>query len=207
MSSECVAIAFNNFFFLLTALFITKVYNGIQTYRRSVSLSPLTIIFFLLTTLFITKVYSGIQTYRRSVSLSPLTIFFFLLTALFITKVYSGIQTYRRSVSLSPLTIFFFLLTALFITKVYSGIQTYRRSVSLSPLTIIFFLLTAQLSLRLTVQWHPDVSSECATVAVPLKIIFSFFSSSFNLYFEHADYLMSILTTAPRCAVGVCQCY
>ena len=94
-----------SFFFPFNCLVITKVYSGIQTYRRSVSLSPLTI-FFLLTALFITKVYSGIQTYRRSVSLSPLTIFFFLLTALFITKVYSGIQTYRRSVSLSPLTIF-----------------------------------------------------------------------------------------------------
>ena len=58
-------------------------------------------------------------------------------------------------------------------------------------------------------QWHPDVTSECATLAVPLKIILSFFFSSFNLYFEHAilsgDFLMYILTTAPRCAVGVCQ--
>ena len=96
---------FSFFFFPFNCLVITKVYSGIQTYSRSVSLSPLTF-FFLLTALFITKVYSGIQTYRRNVSLSPLTIIFFLLTALFITKVYSGIQTYRRSVSLSPLTIF-----------------------------------------------------------------------------------------------------
>ena len=64
------------FFFPFNCLVITKVYSGIQTYRRSVSLSPLTIFFFLLTALFITKVYSGIQTYRRSVSLSPLTIIF-----------------------------------------------------------------------------------------------------------------------------------
>ena len=92
-------------FFPFNCLVITKVYSGIQTYQRSVSLSPLTI-FFPFNCSVITKVYSSIQTYRRSVSLSPLTIIFFLLTALFITKVYSGIQTYRRSVSLSPLTIF-----------------------------------------------------------------------------------------------------
>ena len=73
-------------FFPFNCLVITKVYSGIQTYRRSVSLSPLTF-FFILTPLFITKVYSGIQTYRRSVSLSPLTIIFFLLTALFITNI------------------------------------------------------------------------------------------------------------------------
>ena len=96
---------FFRFFFPFNCLVITKVYSGIQTYRRSVSLSPLTI-FYPFNCSVITKVYSSIQTYRRSVSLSPLT-FFFLLTALFITKVYSGIQTYRRSVSLSPLTYFF----------------------------------------------------------------------------------------------------
>ena len=62
-------------FFPFNCLVITKIYSGIQTYRRSVSLSPLTI-FFPFNCLVITKVYSGIQTYRRSVSLSPLTIFF-----------------------------------------------------------------------------------------------------------------------------------
>ena len=42
---------FFRFFFLpFNCLFITKVYSGIQTYRRSVSLSPL-IFFFLLTAL------------------------------------------------------------------------------------------------------------------------------------------------------------
>ena len=49
-----------------------------------------------------------------------------------------------------------------------------------------FLLLSAQLSLRFTVQWHPDVTSECATLAVSLKIIFSLFFSSLYLYFEHA---------------------
>ena len=61
-------------------------------------------------------------------------------------------------------------------------------------------------------QWHPDVTSECATVAVPLKIIFSFSFSPvliyiLNMLFLSGDYLMYILTTAPRCAVGVCQWY
>ena len=61
-------------------------------------------------------------------------------------------------------------------------------------------------------QWHPDVTSVCATVAVPLKIIFSFSFSPvliyiLNMLFSSGDYLMYILTTAPRCAVGVCQWY
>ena len=58
------------FFSFYNCSVITKVYSGIQTYRWSVSLSPLTI-FFPFNCSVITKVHSGIQTYRRSVSLSP----------------------------------------------------------------------------------------------------------------------------------------
>ena len=42
-------------FFPFNCLVITKVYSGIQTYRRSVSLSPLTIIFFLFHSFFFYK--------------------------------------------------------------------------------------------------------------------------------------------------------
>ena len=53
---------------------IAKVYSGIQTFCRSVSLLPLRISVFHFNCSVITKVYIGIQTFRRSVSLLPLII-------------------------------------------------------------------------------------------------------------------------------------
>ena len=106
---------------------IKKVYSGIQTFRRSVSLLSSIHSFF-------------IRMSRRSVSLLPLIISVFRFNCLVITKVYSGIQTFRRSVSLLPLIISVFHFDCSVIKKVYSGIQTFRRSVSLLSSIHSFFI-------------------------------------------------------------------
>ena len=110
------------------------------------------------------KVDSGIQTLRRSVPLLPLIISVSHVNSSVITKVYSGIQMFRRSVPLLPLIISVFHFNCSVITKVYSGIQMFRRSVLQLPLIICYFSFQL-LSYHKGLQWHPDVSSECATVA------------------------------------------
>ena len=97
-----------------------------------------------------------------------LTISVFNFNCSVITKVYIGIQTFRRSVSLLPLIISVFHFNCSVITKVYIGIQTFRRSVSLLPLIIsVFHFNCSELPPfpHQGLQWHPDVSSECVTVA------------------------------------------
>ena len=139
------------------------------------------------------KVYSGIQTFRRSVPLLPLIISVFHFNCSVIAKVYSGIQTFRRSVSLLPLIISVFHFNCSVITKVYSGIQTFRRSVSLLPLIISVFHFNCSVIQGL--QWHPDVSSERATVAY----------NNFCFFILTAQ-LSPRFTVASRRFVGACHC-
>ena len=102
--------------------------------------------------------------YRRSVPLLPLIISVFHFNCSITTKVYSGIQTFRRSVPLLPLIISVFHFNCSATTKVYSGIQTFRRSVPLLPLIISIFHFNCSVITKAYSE-HPDVSSECATVA------------------------------------------
>ena len=114
---------------------------------------------------------------RRSVPLLPLIISVSHVNSSVITKVNSGIQMYRRSVPLLPLIISVFHFNYSITIKVYSGIQMFRRSVPLLPLIICFSCYL--LSYHKGLQWHPDVSSECATVA------FNNFCFSFQLLSYH----------------------
>ena len=76
VSLECAIVTFNNCFCILITLSYSQGYSGIQMYRRSVPLLPLTINCFYILTLSYPQGYSGIQMYRRSVPLLPLTIVF-----------------------------------------------------------------------------------------------------------------------------------
>ena len=114
-----------------------------------------------------------------------------------IPKVYSGIQTFRRSVQLLPLTISVLHFDCSIIPKVYRGIQTFCRSMPLLPLTISVLHFTTQLSPRL--QWHPDVSSECASVAFKNNVLFLLISILNILFLKSGDNLMYINPSTHMC--------